>query len=203
MKAADKLSALRIILAPVFFIIYLLPRWYPAGILRHFPGFAAWSVPVLWLIFVVSALSDMFDGMVARKRNEVSDFGKLFDPFTDTLAQLTYFLCFVLDGIFPAILYLPVIYREFGILFLRNLMLRKGTAMGARMSGKIKTVAYISACALALLAASISRISPEGRLGSVVSTAAVAVFAVSVVLAVFSFVDYVKVYREKSIKREE
>jgi CDP-diacylglycerol--glycerol-3-phosphate 3-phosphatidyltransferase len=202
MKAADKLSALRIILAPVFFIIYFVPHRDPAGILRYFPGFAVWSVPVLWLIFVVSALSDMFDGMVARKRNEVSDFGKLFDPFTDTLAQLTYFLCFVLDGIFPAILYLPVMYREFGILFLRNLMLRKGTAMGARISGKIKTVAYISACALALLAVSIRRLYPESRLGSVVSTAAMVVFAVSVVLAVVSFADYVRVYRKKSEKVE-
>jgi CDP-diacylglycerol--glycerol-3-phosphate 3-phosphatidyltransferase len=195
MKAANTLSALRIILAPVFFIIYFIPRWDPAGILRFLPGVSAWSVPVLWFIFVVSALSDMFDGMVARKRNEVSDFGKLFDPFTDTLAQLTYFLCFVLDGVFPAILFVPVMYREFGILFLRNLMLRKGTAMGARMSGKIKTVAYISACALALLAVSISRINPESRLGPVVSTAAAVVFAVSVVLAVVSFIDYVRVYR--------
>ncbi|MDR2049712.1 MAG: CDP-diacylglycerol--glycerol-3-phosphate 3-phosphatidyltransferase [Treponema sp.] len=199
MKAADKLSALRIILAPVFFIIYFIPRWNPAGIVRYFPGFSAWSVPVLWLIFVVSALTDMFDGMVARRRKEVSDFGKLFDPFADTLAQLTYFLCFVLDGIFPAVFYIVVIYREFGILFLRNLMLRKGVAMGARMAGKIKTVAYISACALALLAVSVRRIRVL-RFGSiglvpVVSTAAAAVFAVSAALAVFSFADYVRVYR--------
>ena len=195
MKAADKLSALRIILAPVFFIIYFVPLWNPAGLTRHFPGFSAWSIPVLWLIFVVSALTDMFDGMVARRRKEVSDFGKLFDPFADTLAQLTYFLCFVLDGILPAILYILVIYREFGILFLRNLMLRKGIAMGARMAGKIKTVAYISACALALLAVSIRRIGLADCFGTVVSTAALAVFAVSAALAVFSFADYVRAYR--------
>lgn len=196
MKAADKLSALRIVLAPVFFIVYFVPLWNPAGIIRHFPGFSVWSIPVLWLIFVISALTDMFDGMIARKRKEVSDFGKLFDPFADTLAQLTYFLCFVLDGIFPAILYILVIYREFGILFLRNLMLRKGVAMGARMAGKIKTVAYISACALALLAASLERIYPAGRpVVPIVSAAALAVFTVSVALAVFSFADYVRIYR--------
>jgi CDP-diacylglycerol--glycerol-3-phosphate 3-phosphatidyltransferase len=195
MKVADKLSALRIILAPVFFIIYFVPMWNPAGLTRYFPGFSVWSVPVLWFVFIVSELTDMFDGMVARKRKEVSDFGKLFDPFADTLVQLTYFLCFVLDGIFPAILYIVVIYREFGILFLRNLMLRKGIAMGARVTGKIKTVTYIGACALALLTVSIRRIGPAGRFGTVVSTAALAVFAVSVALAVFSFADYVKVYR--------
>ncbi|MDR0403628.1 MAG: CDP-diacylglycerol--glycerol-3-phosphate 3-phosphatidyltransferase [Treponema sp.] len=197
MKAADKLSALRIILAPVFFIIYFIPQWNPAGIAERFPGMSVWSVPVLWLIFAASAFSDMFDGMVARRRNEVSDFGKLFDPFTDTLAQLTYFLCFVLDGFFPALLYIVILYREFGILFLRNLMLKKGTAMGARVSGKIKTVAYISACALALLALGIRRTKFAGGFEALASTAALAVFVVSAALAVFSFVDYLSVYRRE------
>jgi CDP-diacylglycerol--glycerol-3-phosphate 3-phosphatidyltransferase len=206
-KTADKLSVLRIILAPVFFIVYFAPLWSPAGLTRHFPGCSAWSVPVLWFVFIVSELTDMLDGMVARRRKEASDFGKLLDPFADTLVQLTYFLCFVLDGIFPAILYIVVVYREFGVLFLRNLMLRKGVAMGARMAGKIKTVAYISACGLALLTVSVRRIgldgpagqagpaSQAGLLGTVVSTAALAVFVVSVVLAVFSFAGYVRVYR--------
>ena len=36
----------------------------------------------------------MIDGMVARKRKEVSEFGKLYDPFADTLTQITYFFCF-------------------------------------------------------------------------------------------------------------
>jgi CDP-diacylglycerol--glycerol-3-phosphate 3-phosphatidyltransferase len=191
---ADRLSALRIILAPVFFIVYFLPVWIPA-VFRQFPRLAIWSLPVLWIIFVVSELTDMLDGMVARKRGEVSDFGKLFDPFADTLVQLTYFLCFVLDGIFPVILFIPVLYREFSILFVRNLMLRKGVAMGARISGKIKTVSYISSCALALLAVSIGRFAPGNGFIPAVRSAAVVVFVLSVVLSVISFLDYVKVYR--------
>lgn len=195
MKPADRLSALRVVLAPLFFIVYYLPVWNPAGFNAAFPRFAAWSVPALWLIFIAAELTDMLDGMVARRRGEVSDFGRLFDPFADTLVQLTLFLCFVLEGILPALLFLPIIYREFGILFIRNLMLKKGTAMGARMGGKIKTVAYISACALALLAASLRRLDADARFVSAAGTAAAAVFAVSVVLAVVSFFDYLKVYR--------
>ncbi|MDR0315590.1 MAG: CDP-diacylglycerol--glycerol-3-phosphate 3-phosphatidyltransferase, partial [Treponema sp.] len=146
-------------------------------------------------IFIIAELSDMFDGMAARKLNQVSDFGKFFDPFADTLMQLTCFLCFVADGIFPAILFLIVIYREFSILFIRNLMLKKGVALGARMGGKIKTVAYITAGAAALIYASLVRLSVAESLWSVFKIAAIAIFGVSVIFSIISFFDYLSVYR--------
>jgi CDP-diacylglycerol--glycerol-3-phosphate 3-phosphatidyltransferase len=139
----------------------------------------------------------MVDGILARKRNEVSDFGKLFDPFADTLVQLTYFFCFVLDRILPAPLFLVVLYREYSILFVRNLMLKKGVAMGARMGGKIKTVAYIGAASLALLASSSRRLGLAPVFHTVFSRAALALFMLSVILAVVSFADYLKVYRKE------
>jgi CDP-diacylglycerol--glycerol-3-phosphate 3-phosphatidyltransferase len=197
MRAADKLTAVRIILAPVFCIVYLLPGLVPA---LWTPDLSAWTVPVLWFIFIVSEITDMLDGMVARRMGEVSDFGKLFDPFADTLVQLSYFLCFILDGILPALLFLVVLYREFSILFLRNLMLRKGVALGARMGGKIKTVTYISAGAVALLASSVRRLDfpwATERLFGILSLTATGIFIVSVFMAILSFADYMRVYRQK------
>jgi CDP-diacylglycerol--glycerol-3-phosphate 3-phosphatidyltransferase len=194
MTLADKITMLRIFLAPVFFVIYFLPLWFPAW----FSGGAGWTVPVLWPVFIIAELTDMFDGMAARKRNEVSSYGKLFDPFADTLMQITCFFCFVMSGIFPAILFLVVLYREFGILFLRNLMLKSGVAMGARMGGKIKTVAYIIAGGTALLAESLRRLAVAESLVSVFKTAAFAVFCVSVFLSVVSFFDYLSVYRKRT-----
>jgi CDP-diacylglycerol--glycerol-3-phosphate 3-phosphatidyltransferase len=191
MTLADRTTLLRLILAPLFFVVYFLPAWIPGW----FPGSVVWTVPTLWILFIVSELSDMVDGMLARKRNEVSDFGKLFDPFADTLVQLTYFLCFILDRILPALLFLAVLYREYSILFVRNLMLKKGVAMGARIGGKIKTIAYIAAAALALLASSSLRLGLAPVFYLVFSRAALVVFTLSVVLAVLSFVDYLKVYR--------
>ncbi|MDR2731441.1 MAG: CDP-diacylglycerol--glycerol-3-phosphate 3-phosphatidyltransferase [Treponema sp.] len=185
MTVANKLTFLRIILAPLFFVIYRLPG---TG--------AVWAVPVLWFIYIVSEVTDLLDGFAARKYNEVSDFGKFFDPFADTLTQLGCFLCFVLDGIFPAILYLLVIYREFSILFIRNLMLRKGVAMGARMSGKIKTVAYIIAGGAALLFSSLRRLSLFERLFVYIRPAVIIIFLISVVFSVISFFDYLSVYRK-------
>ncbi|MDR2186171.1 MAG: CDP-diacylglycerol--glycerol-3-phosphate 3-phosphatidyltransferase [Treponema sp.] len=192
MTLADKVTSLRLVLAPVFFAVYLLPRFVPAW----FGQGSAWTVPVLWALFIVTELTDMIDGMIARKRKEVSDFGKLYDPFADTLVQLTYFLCFVIDGILPVFLLLIVLYREFCILFIRNLMLRKGAAMGARMGGKIKTVSYISAGILALLASSSVRLGLAPGFYRFFSRAAAAVFAVSVVFAVLSFADYLRVYKK-------
>jgi len=190
MSLANKLTFFRIVLAPVFFIVYL------------FAGEAKWTVPILWIIFIVSEITDYFDGLAARKLNDVSDFGKLFDPFADTLMQLTCFLCFVIDGFFPAILFLLVIYREFSILFIRNLMLKKGAAMGARMSGKIKTVAYIIASGAALLAVSLQRLSVREDLFPFFKTGALVIFIISVVFAVVSFFDYLFVYL-KTNKNEQ
>ena len=179
-------------MAPVFFLIYLLPRFFPA-----WPYAAGiWTLPVLWVLFIVSEVSDLLDGKVARSRNEVSDFGKLFDPFSDVLVRVTYFLCFVLDGILPAFLLLIVLYREFGILFLRTLMMKKGVAMGARMGGKIKAVTYMAAGAVALLAVTIFRLGFTGIPFTVLKYISIIIFAISVVLAVISFLDYLSVYRK-------
>jgi len=189
MTLADRLTLFRVVLTPLFFTVYLLPA--------QFMGNVAW-VALLWVIFIVSEITDMLDGMAARRLNQTSDFGRLFDPFADTLMQITCFLCFVIDGILPAALFLVVVYREFGILFIRNLMLKKGIAMGARIGGKIKTVTYITAAATALLYASLRRLDIAGALQPVFRIAAIAVFSVSVLFSVLSFIDYVSVYRRAS-----
>jgi CDP-diacylglycerol--glycerol-3-phosphate 3-phosphatidyltransferase len=188
MTLPNMLSFFRIILAPVFLIIYFLPKIH-----------SAWAIPVLWVVFVVSEITDYFDGLAARKLNQTSDFGKLFDPFADTLVQITCFLCFIIDGIwgdsiFPVILFLFVIYREFGILFIRNLMLKKGVTLGARLIGKIKTFVYIVAVGAALLAVSIERLAVYENLLPYFKTGALVIFVISVVLAVISFFEYLFIY---------
>lgn len=196
MTLADKITSLRLILAPFFFTLYLFPGvFFSAGPLAA--GALGGVLPVagLWVLFVVSEITDLVDGKVARRRKEVNDFGKLFDPFADTLVRITYFLCFVLDGILPVAPFLLVIYREFGILFLRVLMMRKGVAMGARRGGKLKAFSYMLAGAIALLASTAVRLNLDPQLFFWLRLAAVVVFVISVVMALASFVDYVMVYR--------
>ena len=196
MNLADKLTLSRIILAPVFLVIYFLPR-----------SFSHWTVPLLIVIYVVSEITDYFDGLAARKLNLTSDFGKFFDPFADTLVQITFFLCFLIDGVWgsgilPVILFLLVIYRECSILFLRNLMLKKGITLGARMGGKIKTVAYIVAGSAALLFVSMERLAVYEPLSVFVlflpylKVFALVIFIISVIISIVSFIDYVIVYQK-------
>ena len=192
MTLADKITSTRLILAPVFFAIYLLPPLI---------GSQPLTVSVLWALFIASEITDLIDGKVARKRGEVSDFGKLFDPFADVLVRITYFLCFVLDGILPAAFLLLVLYREFGISFVRILMMKKGVAMGARKGGKIKAVAYMAAGAVALLTSCAERLGLDSRACAVLRVSAVAIFGVSVVLAIVSFADYIGVYRKTGVYR--
>jgi len=192
MNLANKLTFFRLILAPVFFIIYLLPNFIPSWFI-HGTG---WTIPVLWFIFIVCEVTDLLDGIAARKLNVISDFGKLFDPFADTLMQITCFLCFVIDGIFPAPLFLLVVYREFGILFIRNLMLKKGITMAARLGGKIKTVAYIVAGCAALLTVSLQRLSLFEFLLPYFKTGTVVIFFISVIISIVSFIDYLIIYRK-------
>jgi len=199
MNLANKLTLLRVILAPVFLIIYLSHKFFlnsdaPAE-------FVFWTVPVLWCVFIISEITDYFDGLAARKLNLTSGFGKLFDPFADTLMQVTCFFCFVIDGIWgdniiPILLFILLVYREFGILFVRNLMLKKGVTLGARTGGKIKTVAYIIAIGAALLAVSCERLGIFESLQPYLKTGSLVIFAISVILAVISFFDYLYVYNK-------
>jgi len=187
MNLANQLTLLRIILAPVFFAVYFLST--------RFTGNAVLTVSLLWIIAVIAEFTDMFDGMAARRLEQTSDFGRLFDPFADTIMQMTAFLCFVIDGIYPVALFLVVLYREFGILLIRNFMLQKGITLGARTSGKIKTVAYITAAAIALLYSSLRRLDAFEPLQPILGIVAIAVFAISVLFSVISFIDYALVCR--------
>ncbi len=185
MSTADKVTLSRVFLAPVFFILYrysLLP--------------ALPTVILLWLLFLVIELSDLVDGKIARSSSTVSDFGKLFDPFADVLARVTYFICFAFDGIMPLWIFLVILYREFSILFLRMMLSGRGIAMGARPGGKLKAGLYMFSGLSALLYSSLQRLSLASSLQDPLRTLVVVVFVAAAILSVLSFVDYLIQYRK-------
>ena len=96
---------------------------------------------------------------------------------------------------FPAVLFLLVIYREFSILFIRNLMLKRGITLGARMSGKIKTVFYIFAGGAALLTDSLQRLTFFENLIPLFKIGTLIIFIVSVVISIVSFIDYLIIFK--------
>jgi CDP-diacylglycerol--glycerol-3-phosphate 3-phosphatidyltransferase len=148
MNLADRLTASRLILAPLFFVAY---RW--GGAMGQ-----AIATAILWSLFGAIELSDLLDGQAARKQGTVSSFGKLFDPFADVVARMTYFVCFAFSGIMPLWAFLLILYREFGMLFIRMVLSGRGISLGARPGGKLKAVLYMLAGAASLLLDSLLRL---------------------------------------------
>lgn len=191
MNLANFLTAIRIMLSPVFLIIFFIPVWTGGA-------FEAGSVYLIWIIFLIMEFSDLFDGMAARASNQVSDFGKLFDPFADVFSRLTYFLCFVGLGIMPVWVFAIIIYREISILFFRILVMKKGIAMGARMGGKLKAWAYAFAGIGGLIFVSIERLGIFSEIIDALRSVTLVLFILAGIASLVSLLDYL-IYMKKSI----
>ena len=100
MRISNKFTLSRIILAPIIFIIYNIPVWF--GLENGSPAAIA-SICVAIPLLAFAELTDYFDGHYARKLNDVSDFGKMFDPFADVFLHLSMFTCFVFSGYMPVV----------------------------------------------------------------------------------------------------
>ena len=125
MNLPNKLTLMRVILIPVYLVLWHL----------DFPGnnYAALAV------FVVASLTDFLDGYIARKHNLVTDFGKFMDPLADKMLVLTAMTCFCAMGRFPDWALVIVMAREFAVSGLRMVAVDNGRVIAAGWSGKVKT----------------------------------------------------------------
>jgi len=95
---------------------------------------------VAMLVFVAAGLTDIADGYIARRRGQVTDFGKFLDPLADKILVVAAMLWFVEQGIMPAWVALIVVIREFMVTGLRLIAVDNGRVIAAGLLGKIKTV---------------------------------------------------------------
>ena len=131
MTIANKLTLSRVILIP-FYVLFLL-----ADITHYHYWIAA-------AIFVLTAVTDAVDGKLARKLNQVTDFGKFADPIADKLLVLSAMISFVQIGMMPAWICIIITAREIIISGFRLICANKGTVVAASMPGKIKTVTQMA-----------------------------------------------------------
>ncbi|MDR2151056.1 MAG: CDP-diacylglycerol--glycerol-3-phosphate 3-phosphatidyltransferase [Spirochaetaceae bacterium] len=187
MNVANKITAARIVLAPVLFILYFIPLWteecQPA------------LVYTMAVLLLCAELTDFLDGFYARKYHEVSTFGKLFDPFADVILHLTLFVCLSMSGYMPVLFLILIIYREFSMTFLRLVIIEKGIAVAARKGGKAKTMLYVLAIAYTLLIECTKRLGFSILEAPVYTTVATMLFAGCVASAYLSFIDYLVHFR--------
>jgi CDP-diacylglycerol--glycerol-3-phosphate 3-phosphatidyltransferase len=131
MNPATILTVSRLVIAPVFSLCFLT-------------GFGPEkNTGWLWGAFtclVLIEISDALDGYVARRRSEVTNFGKIFDPICDSLSRQTVFVTFAIAGIIPLWMFLLFLYRDGIMSFMRIMCAAEGTVVAARATGKIKAV---------------------------------------------------------------
>ena len=128
MTTATKITLLRVVMIPAYMVFMYLSGGQTG----------LW----MWLalgVFILASITDYIDGQIARKCNQVSDFGKFLDPLADKLLTLAAMCMFCQWGSFPAWALMIVLTREFAVSGLRMVAGPKGKVIAAGKSGKFKT----------------------------------------------------------------
>ena len=141
MTTASKITLIRVVMIPAFMV-----AMYVSG-----------GQQGLWLwialgLFIVASLTDYIDGQIARKCNQVSDFGKFLDPLADKLLVIAAMTIYTEWDIIPAWALMIVLTREFAVTGLRLVAVGKGKVIAAGWSGKVKTFStMLGLCAMMAL----------------------------------------------------
>jgi len=116
------------------------------------PETFAFSRTTALVIFIIASLTDWLDGEIARRRNLVTDLGKLLDPLADKILISAAFVCLIGDPYgAPMWMVVAIISREFLITGLRIVAAQRGYIMAAEKAGKHKTISQIVVIIVALV----------------------------------------------------
>ena len=187
LNVPNTLSLIRVLLVPAFVLTLVLMR-----------DIAVWGLVVPSVIFLLTALTDMLDGKIARKYNLVTDFGKFIDPLADKFmvigSQIAIMAYLFLIGestealVFMGLVLL-ILLRELGVTSLRLVVAGKsGIVVAASMLGKIKTVSQMVGTLVIILEPLIFPLSAQSHI------IAYALMALMAFTTLFSGIDYLKAY---------
>ena len=130
MVLPNQLTVLRIILTPVFLILFLADD----PLLKQ----------ISLIVFIIAALTDWYDGWLARKFNYITDWGKFWDPLADKILTSAAFLGFVYLKIIPIWMVIIIIVRDFLITGLRAYADYKGHSFPTSYYAKVKTFVQLT-----------------------------------------------------------
>ena len=163
--------ASKITLARIAFIPLYMALMYQSG---GNPGVWMW---ISLAVFIIASVTDFVDGQIARRYNQVSDFGKFLDPLADKLLTIAAMVMFCEWGMMPGWALMLVLTREFAVTGLRLVAVGKGKVIAAGWSGKVKTAStMVGLCVLMAF--------------PTVAWLAIIVNAVIVVTTIYSGIEY-------------
>jgi len=174
----NALTIFRIILTPVF--IWLA-----------FWGTAPTSLYWAWIIFVIAALTDWLDGVVARKHGVISNFGKIWDPLADKFIVLSALAALTWNAPFrlPVIIFVIIALREVTVTILREVNARRQIFIPADKWGKLKTMLQMVGIFLCLSLWALNYTPVHIIIGSYIW------FYIVTLVTVMSGLNYIKIKR--------
>ena len=182
----NTLSLIRVCLVPAFVATLIF--------MRHIE---IWGFVVPAIVYIITGLTDMLDGKIARKYNLVTDFGKFIDPLADKFMVLSSMIAILvwmllLGNLTLALVFvwvvLIILLRELGVTSLRLVVAGKsGIVVAASMLGKIKTVSQMAGTVIIIVEPMIPFFSDN----HILSYVAMGIMAFT---TLFSGIDYLKAY---------
>lgn len=139
MNLPNKLTVIRIFMVPVFMAIMMIPTtWVDFNIISIIGA----------AIFLLTSLTDMVDGKLARRNNQVTDFGKFLDPLADKFLVISALIIIMYryDNLRVVFVwaFAVVIFRELAVTSIRLIASSKASiVVAANMLGKVKTVSQM------------------------------------------------------------
>ena len=149
MNIPNRLTIIRILLVPVVVAVYLCMD-PTIGVIDEASGLALRDV-IAFVIFAVASITDFFDGMLARKNNWITSFGKFSDPIADKMLVNTVLILMVYFHQANVIAVLLMIARDLIVDGLRMSAANSGEVVSAGIFGKLKTVLQMFALVFLLL----------------------------------------------------
>jgi CDP-diacylglycerol---glycerol-3-phosphate 3-phosphatidyltransferase len=157
----NTLTLVRIVIVPMLVVVMLTP------FAEQMFGVTRYSLAIV--LFLAAAITDFFDGHLARKRNQVSKLGILLDPVADKLLVSAALIALVEKQLAPAWAVVIILGREFAVTGLRSIAAAEGLVISANMTGKIKMWAQCVAI-VALMVIGANTTFPVQNAGNVLPT---------------------------------
>ena len=126
MNLPNQLSMTRLLLTLPFVVLCYIP----------IANGHAWAL----IIFLIASLTDYLDGMIARRCNLVTNFGKLFDPLADKILMVSALTMLAIEREIPAWIVIAILSREFFVTGIRQIAVAQGVVLAAEKLGKHKMV---------------------------------------------------------------
>ena len=183
----NTLSLVRVLLVPAFVLSLLLMR-----------GIEIWGLVVPAIIFLITAITDVLDGKIARKHNLITDFGKFIDPLADKflvigsqIAILAHLFLRgeITEGLVFVWVVLIILLRELAVTSIRLVVAGKsGIVVAASIFGKIKTVSQVVCTLIIILEPLVFPFFRENHIAAYIA------MGVMCFTTIFSGLDYLKAY---------